>query len=134
MTIKELKSNIKTLGFEEDSTMDLYSEIVLNAINRSIDWVYRTVVEPYKNYFEDVVEVDVYEPSHITSDTDDMEEIDLPEMVCGIVPLMSAYFIWLDDDERKATMYWNNADDLKTQLLSAIIKPRKCKFVGGLEI
>lgn len=134
MTIKELKSNIKTLGFEEDSTMDLYSEIVLNAINRSIDWVYRTVVEPYKNYFEDVVEVDVYEPSHITSDTDDMEEIDLPEMVCGIVPLMSAYFIWLDDDERKATMYWNNADDFKTQLLSAIIKPRKCKFVGGLEI
>lgn len=134
MTIKELKSNIKTLGFEEDSTMDLYSEIVLNAINRSIDWVYRTVVEPYKNYFEDVVEVDVYEPSHITSDTNEMEEIDLPEMVCGIVPLMSAYFIWLDDDERKATMYWNNADDLKTQLLSAIIKPRKCKFVGGLEI
>ena len=55
-------------------------------------------------------------------------------MVCGIVPLMSAYFIWLDDDERKATMYWNNADDLKTQLLSVIIKPRKCKFVGGLEI
>lgn len=134
MTIKELKSNIKTLGFEEDSTMDLYSEIVLNAINRSIDWVYRTVVEPYKNYFEDVVEADVYEPSLITSDTNEMEEIDLPEMVCGIVPLMSAYFIWLDDDERKATMYWNNADDLKTQLLSAIIKPRKCKFVGGLEI
>lgn len=134
MTIKELKSNIKTLGFEEDSTMDLYSEIVLNAINRSIDWVYRTVVEPYKNYFEDVVEADVYEPSLITSDTNEMEEIDLPEMVCGIVPLMAAYFIWLDDDERKATMYWNNADDLKTQLLSAIIKPRKCKFVGGLEI
>lgn len=134
MTIKELKSNIKTLGFEEDSTMDLYSEIVLNAINRSIDWVYRTVVEPYKNYFEDVVEVDVYEPSLITSDTSETEEIDLPEMVCGIVPLMSAYFIWLDDDERKATMYWNNADDLKTQLLSAIIKPRKCKFIGGLEI
>lgn len=134
MTIKELKSNIKTLGFEEDSTMDLYSEIVLNAINRSIDWVYRTVVEPYKNYFEDVVEADVYEPSLITSDTNEMEEIDLPEMVCGIVPLMSAYFIWLDDDERKATMYWNNADDLKTQLLSAIIKPRKCKFIGGLEI
>lgn len=134
MTIKELKSNIKTLGFEEDSTMDLYSEIVLNAINRSIDWVYRTVVEPYKNYFEDVVEADVYEPSLITSDTNEMKEIDLPEMVCGIVPLMSAYFIWLDDDERKATMYWNNADDLKTQLLSAIIKPRKCKFVGGLEI
>ena len=72
MTIKELKSNIKTLGFEEDSTMDLYSEIVLNAINRSIDWVYRTVVEPYKNYFEDVVEADVYEPSLITSDTTDM--------------------------------------------------------------
>lgn len=134
MTIKELKSNIKTLGFEEDSTMDLYSEIVINAINRSIDWVYRTVVEPYKNYFEDVVETDVYEPSLITSETNDMEEIDLPEMVCGIVPLMSAYFIWLDDDERKATMYWNNADDLKTQLLSVIIKPRKCKFVGGLEI
>ena len=134
MTIKELKSNIKTLGFEEDSTMDLYSEIVLNAINRSIDWVYRTVVEPYKNYFEDVVEADMYEPSLITSDTNEMEEIDLPEMVCGIVPLMAAYFIWLDDDERKATMYWNNADDLKTQLLSAIIKPRKCKFVGGLEI
>lgn len=134
MTIKELKSNIKTLGFEEDSTMDLYSEIVLNAINRSIDWVYRTVVEPYKNYFEDVVEADVYEPSLITSDTSETEEIDLPEMVCGIVPLMSAYFIWLDDDERKATMYWNNADDLKTQLLSVIFKPRKCKFVGGLEI
>ena len=31
----------------------------------------------------------------------------------------------------KATLYWNEYDDLKNQILATIMKPRKAKIIGG---
>ena len=47
----ELKQNIRDLGFEEDSTMQEYSTIVMNASNRAIDMVVQELILPNKEYF-----------------------------------------------------------------------------------
>jgi hypothetical protein len=58
-------------------------------------------------------------PERITIDTPNEFEIELDFDVCPLLPLLASYFIWLDDDERKAVMYWNNYDDLKNQILGS---------------
>lgn len=149
----ELKQEIRDLGFEEDSTMTEYKTIVKNASNRAIDMVYHELVIPNKEYFgslyatkkkvvdettgETVTKTIKWTPptevEDITDDTTDDFEIDLPERVLYIVPILASYYIWLDDDQVKATMYWNQYDAMK-QELSAEAKSRNynCEFYGGL--
>lgn len=65
---------------------------------------------------------DIYysaKPQKITGGTPDSYVLPLDADVVELLPLLSAYFIWLDDDERKAVMYWNNYEDLKNQILAS---------------
>lgn len=48
-----------------------------------------------------------------------------------LVGLLAAHYVWLDDDERKAILYWNEYDQLKEEILAKALKPR-AKVVGGL--
>lgn len=57
-------------------------------------------------------------PTRIDSVTSDSHVLELDQDVVELLPLLAAYFIWLDDDERKAVMYWNNYEDLKNQILA----------------
>lgn len=64
---------------------------------------------------------DIYysaQPQKIDSGTAHTYTIPMDSDVVELLPLLAAYFIWLDDDERKAVMYWNNYEDLKMQILS----------------
>lgn len=64
---------------------------------------------------------DIYysaKPEKITSGTSDTYILPLDADVAELLPLLASYFIWLDDDERKAVMYWNNYEDLKNQILA----------------
>lgn len=134
MTWNEVKSRIRDYGFEEDATMNesSYTSYTINAVNLANSWVYHTVVVPMRAYFENVEEIDIDDPpTKITADTDDEFEIDLPDKVIDLVPLMAAYFVWLDDDERKATMYWNIADQLRETLLADMTRPQGFKFGTG---
>lgn len=70
-------------------------------------------------------------PTEITSETTDDFEIELDEVVQPLIALLAAYFIWLDDEVQKATMYYNIYDDMKNQILSANQKPMTARFVGG---
>ncbi len=66
---------------------------------------------------------DIYysaKPEKITTATPDGFVLPLDADVAELLPLLAAYFIWLDDDERKAVMYWNNYEDLKMQILSVV--------------
>lgn len=149
----ELKQEIRDLGFEEDSTMNEYESIVRNASNRAIDMVYHELVMANKDYFgalyagkKKVVDEDTGEtitktikwipPSemeNITEETEDTFEIDLPERVIYIVPILASYYIWLDDDQVKAVMYWNQYDSLRTQIQDeARSRNYNCEFYGGL--
>lgn len=134
MTFEEVKSRIRDYGFEENSTMNEaeYKSYVINAVNLAQNWVYKAIVQPFSAYFENVAEVDVEDaPTPITENTDDDFEIELPEKVIDLVPLMAAYFVWLDDDERKATMYWNIADQLREQLMQDMTRPQSFKIGSG---
>lgn len=55
-------------------------------------------------------------PKAVDKQTPDEEAIDLDDEAAALVPLLAAHYLWLDDDERKAILYWNEFDDLKNQL------------------
>lgn len=148
----ELKTKIRDLGFEEDSTMNEYESIVRNAANRAINLVFHELVLGCKQYFaalyatkkkvvDEFGEV-TYEtirwtpPSeidYITEDTEDTEDIELPDRVIEIVPILASHYVWLDDDQVKATVYWNEYDDFRTRLFEeAQARNYNCEFYGGL--
>jgi hypothetical protein len=108
MTYGELKRRIKSLGFEEDSTMTEYNEIVVDSIERAMQYIYDSTVKILFPYYERELGERPARPEHITIDTEDDYIIDLPDDLVELIPLLAAYHIWLDDDLTKATMYYNN--------------------------
>ena len=148
----ELKLAIRDLGFEEDATMTEYTTIVRNAANRAINMLIQDVLVPNKNYFEatlsywtTVTDPDTSEEKRvrvkwelpdmdqITADTADTTEIDLPDRVIPILSRLASHYVWLDDDQVKATIYWNEYDDFKATLFDeARSRNYNCEFYGGL--
>lgn len=70
-------------------------------------------------------------PSKITETTTDNTELDIDVKVEPALPLLAAYYIWLDDDERKATQYYNQYDTLKSDLLMGAT-PVRARIIGGI--
>ncbi|MCI9475001.1 MAG: hypothetical protein HFE71_00755 [Emergencia sp.] len=123
MTFGDLKDKLRDMGFEEDASMDEYKELVINAINRSIEIIKNTVVSRLEGVNPEAFALDI--------GSDDETEIDLPAKVTMLLPLLSAYYIWLDDDERKAVMYYNQYDDLCNQIFSERMNGTKMTITGG---
>lgn len=123
MTFGDLKDKLRDMGFEEDASMDEYKELVINAMNRSIEIIKNTIVSR--------LDGETPEGFALTVDSPDETEIDLPSKVTMLLPLLSAYYIWLDDDERKAVMYYNQYDDLCSQLLAERANGTKMTIMGG---
>jgi hypothetical protein len=73
-------------------------------------------------------------PVPITAATPDDFEIELDDLALPLVPHLASFYIWLDDDERKAVMYQNMYDDLKSQVLVARARAPSAVFHGGLKI
>lgn len=134
MTFGELKNNIRDLGFEEDSIITEYHSIILNACNRAINIVLKTVVEPHKSYFKSNNDAfKLPKDNQLNVNTGDDYEIDLPAKVIDLVPLLASHYVWLDDDVAKATYYWNEYDEFKQALTAEFIKPLKVQFHGGVK-
>ena len=55
-----------------------------------------------------------------------MDDVQIPlkKMVHYLVPLLAAYFVWLDDDATKATQYFNLYETESSNILSEVKKPR----------
>lgn len=123
MTWLECKNAIRDLGFEEDSTMHDYQSIVINAVNRAINIIYYTVVIANYQWFVTVLQDEPDEPNIITAQTNDSEVIALPNNVVQLVPLLASYYVWLDDDTVKATVYKNEYEDYKESLINTMLKP-----------
>lgn len=71
-------------------------------------------------------------PARITAETDEKTELELDYDLHVLVPLLSSYYVWLDDDERKATYFKNDYEDLKTQILSATTEKPVAVIEGGM--
>lgn len=135
MTWLELKNIIKTLGFEENSILTEYQEIIINACNLSVSTINDIVVSRLSGYFKsqdkDWVKPEI---TPFTAETADDFELEMPKLVHKLVPYLAAYHVWLDDDERKAIYYYNMYQDMKDELIGEYTRAMKATIVGGYDI
>lgn len=150
MTWGELKNMLVDLGFEEDSVASEseYGRLIRNSVNRAISIIRSTVILQISEYLQyeeswgyETTETDsdgnettswtLPKTKRITEETEDDSRINFPEILEPLLPLLSAHYIWLDDDLTKATVYWNEYDDMKTQILAVAKTPRKAVIEGG---
>lgn len=133
VTYKEIKEALVDLGFEIDDEVESeYHRVRINAINRSLNVLWSTVVLPNIDYFEETDDIDEDEGLTYFDDTPaDTDETNLPRILLPLLQLQAGHWLWLDDDLTKATIYWNEYDDLKNQILMTIRTPRKAKIIGG---
>ena len=133
VTYKEIKEALVDLGFEIDDEVESeYHRVRINAINRSLNVLWSTVVLPNIDYFEDTDDIDEDEGLTYFEDApSDTDETNLPRILLPLLQLQAGHWLWLDDDLTKATIYWNEYDDLKNQILMTIRTPRKAKIIGG---
>lgn len=150
MTWGELKNMLVDLGFEEDSVASEseYGRLIRNSVNRAISIIRSTVILQMSEYLQyeeswgyETTETDddgnettswtLPKTKRITEETEDDSRINFPEILEPLLPLLSAHYIWLDDDLTKATVYWNEYDDMKSQILAVAKTPRKAVIEGG---
>ena len=70
-------------------------------------------------YIEDDKDITVWYsrlPKRIDSSTRPDEEVDLLYLAALLLPLLSCFYIWQEDDERKAIIYRNDYEALKGEL------------------
>ena len=133
MTYGELKEQIKDLGFEDNSSMEEYSTVVKNALNRSIQYIFDDIVWQLKTYYKHTLEDwTPTRPAYITDDTTDDFVINLPENLLVLIPLLTGHFVWLDDDVQKSVMYWNDYEDFRQKILTACFADTKAVITGGI--
>ena len=66
----------------------------------------------------------------VGSDTSDTYEIQVVYPCEPLVALLTAHYVWLDDDERKAILYWNEFDQLRQEIEAKAFK-LKGRVIGG---
>lgn len=76
----------------------------------------------------------LYKKAHtpFTKDTDDTVEIELPLKVQHLVPLLTAYYVWLEDEKSKAVDYYNQYEKLAQAIINENEKPRMRILSGGI--
>lgn len=150
MTWGDLKDMLVDLGFEEDSitSESEYGRLIRNSVNRAISIIRSTVILQIEDYLQnqeswgyETTETDsdgnetttwtLPKTKRITAETDDTQKINFPEITEPLLPLLSAHYVWLDDDITKSMTYWNEYDSLKTEIMNVAKTPRKATIVGG---
>lgn len=59
-------------------------------------------------------------------------EIQLPKIAHHLLPLLSAYYVWLDDEQVKAIYYYNQYELLVNELRAKRMRPRGRILAGGI--
>lgn len=150
MTWGDLKEMLVDLGFEEDSitSESEYGRLIRNSVNRAVSIIRSTVILQIADYLRyeeswgyETTEEDsngternkwvLPKTKRITAETEDTQKINFPEILEPLLPLLSAHYIWLDDDLSKATLYWNEYDDMKNQIVAVAKTPRRALIEGG---
>ena len=67
----------------------------------------------------------------VTESTQNDFEVQVVYPCEPLVALLAAHYVWLDDDERKAVMYWNEFDQLRQEIEARAFRP-KARIVGGI--
>jgi len=138
----ELKDKLIDLGFEEDDITSEYLRLMVDSTNRALDIVYNIVVPQIEGYYK-LTESWGYEdedgkwvlpkPKYVAESTEDTQKINIADNLKPLIELLAAHYIWLDDDVTKATLYWNEYDMLKDQLIMTCRQPKNAVIVGEIE-
>lgn len=144
ITYKELKDRMTDLGFEEDDVAEEeYKRIYMNSFNRAGEIIYGTVMLAIEGYLRDTergddvvvdyrdVDPNIRQITRITEDTADDDIIEIPYIIVPLYTLLAAHYAWLDDDITKATMYYNEYDNLKNEIIANANRSRMAEIVGG---
>ena len=133
VTYLEIKEALVDLGFEVDDEVESeYHRVRINSINRSLNVLWSTVVLPNIDYFDETDDIDEDDGlTYFGANPSDTDETNLPRILLPLLQLQAGHWLWLDDDLTKATIYWNEYDDFKNQILMTIRTPRKAKIIGG---
>ncbi len=70
-------------------------------------------------------------PTKITPDTADSFEVEIAPEACVLMPLLMAYRILKDDDERKAVMYFNEYQNARAEVMRPMTVASAVKVWGG---
>lgn len=143
VTWSDLKAQLVDLGFEEDeiTSETEYGRLIRNSVNRALDIVYQTVALRIEGYYKTTQSWGyedengnwkIPKPRHINEQTEDDYRISLADNLTFLVALLAAHYVWLDDDITKATMYWNEFDQLKQEIIDIGRTPRNAQIVGGV--
>ena len=62
--------------------------------------------------------------TYVADGTMDDAQIPLKKVTHHLVPLLAAYFVWIDDDATKAAQYYNLYEQEKNSILGDVQKPR----------
>jgi len=74
-----------------------------------------------------------YDASQLDSNAlQNARTIPLPEKVHHLVPLLAAYFIWLDDEPSKAAQYYNLYEQRVNAMMADLNRPRVKIIEGGI--
>ena len=127
ITYKELKDRMTDLGFEEDDVAEEeYKRIYMNSFNRAGEIIYGTVMLAIEGYLREEES-----GSGIFGSTSDDDVIEIPYIIIPLYTLLAAHYAWLDDDITKATMYYNEYDNLKNEIVANANRSRMAEIVGG---
>lgn len=195
MNLSEIKQNLISLGFGEESDIEEYDALgyVNDSINRAIsiisnsfpyiqkaevtfsnkdsgiayvdmsenvgflDFATETPVmyekageNVFKRFNDYDIEMDtivvidstnlngsirIYYEKQCTQITDETQADFVPEIPLKahhLIPLLAAYYLWLDDDQVKATQYYNMYETELSMLLQKAQRPRMRILDGGL--
>ena len=141
MTWEELRNQIIDFGFEEDEIAEEYQRIIINAVNRALDrirysviddiWEYYKITESWGSLDEETGKWVLPAHEHIDADTEDSYEMVLPDNLTDMLPHLASYYVWLDDDITKATLAFNQYDQIREERMAICKRPRKVVIEGG---
>jgi hypothetical protein len=134
ITYKELKDRLTDLGFEDDDVIsdDNYRRIYIDSFNLAGETIYGDVMLTIEGYLLKSEESDeLRKITKITDETEDDDNVYVPDILVPLYTLLAAHYAWLDDDITKATIYWNEYDDLKNSLMMNVNRPRNAEIIGG---
>lgn len=72
-------------------------------------------------------------PELVTLDSDDEMIMELPDNIIALLPILTAYMVWLDDDVVKATYYWNMYETFRERIIGSCLSTVKARIEGGVK-
>lgn len=127
----------------EELSKDAYSNVRFDSVDRIVENT-DTGIETFLNFDIEQYKILVLDPEleknltvfykerivPVTNDTVPSYEIQVVYPCEPLVALLAAHYVWLDDDERKAVMYWNEFDQLRQEIEAKAFR-LKARVVGG---